>query len=360
MRPSSLVAIVGPTGSGKSALALRLAEVFGGEIVGCDALQVYRGADIGTGKLAVSERRGIPHHLLDVADPSRDFSAASYIRLAAPIVKDIDQRGGLPLVVGGTGLYLRALLHGLFDGPGRDPKLRSRLAAIAGRRGSRFVHRMLLRLDPVSAKRIHENDTVRAVRALEVSLLAKRPMSDMMRERTRPLIGYRVVIIGITPARQELAGRIEARIAEMFAGGLIDEVRGLVSEFGSDAPVLKAIGYRQVAQYLAGECNLERARHLTLKATLQYAKRQMTWFRREEGVVWFAGSGNEPEVVEAIEQYLGSQIKTLHPLIPLPSASAAASARPRHSRCHAEYSNGEGGLGEGLGEGEGVHAKTAS
>ena len=365
MRRSVLVGIVGPTASGKSAVALHLAEAFDGEIVGCDALQVYRGADIGTGKLTVSEQRGIPHHLLDVADPSRDFSAASYIRLAAPIVEDIDRRGKLPLVVGGTGLYLRALLRGLFDGPGRDPKLRGRIAAVADRRGSRFVHRMLVRVDPASAKRIHQNDTVRAVRALEVSLLAKRPMSDMMRERSRPLVGFRTVLIGVTPARRELARRIEARIDKMFDGGLVDEVRGLVREFGSDAPVLKGIGYRQVAQYLAGQCDLERARYLTLKATLQYAKRQMTWFRGEEGVGWFAGNGEDPEIAEAIEQYLRSQEKLLHPSIPLPDREDSGR---QETSCHNQ-------TGQTPGEGpqpprasqptepseeEGVHAKTAS
>ena len=342
MRRSVLVGIVGPTASGKSALALRLAEAFDGEIVGCDALQVYRGADIGTGKLTVSEQRGIPHHLLDVADPSRDFSAASYIRLAAPIVEDIDRRGKLPLVVGGTGLYLRALLRGLFDGPGRDPKLRRRIAAVADRRGSRFVHRMLVRVDPASAKRIHQNDTVRAVRALEVSLLAKRPMSGMMRERRTPLVGFRIVLVGITPARRELARRIEARIDEMFDGGLVDEVLGLVREFGPDAPVLKGIGYRQVAQYLAGQCDLERARYLTLKATLQYAKRQMTWFRGEEGVVWFAGNGDDPEVAEAIEQYLRSR------------GTTRAIEAPRPPRTPQPIQPIEPI------EEEGVHAKTAS
>ena len=358
MREPALVGIVGPTGSGKSALALRLAEIFDGEVVGCDALQVYRGADIGTGKLTVPERRQVPHHLLDVADPSSEFSAASYIRLAAPIVEGIDRRGKLPLVVGGTGLYLRALVRGLFDGPGRDPKLRGRLAAIADRRGSRFVHRMLHRLDPVSAKRIHENDTVRAVRALEVNLLAKRPMSDMMRERTSPLIGYRVLLVGIAPARAELVRRVDARITEMFGRGLIDEVSGLMSDYGSEAPVLKAIGYRQVAQYLAGEFDLERARELTLKATLQYAKRQMTWFRREN-VMWFAGSGDELEVVEEVEQYL-RRVKTLNPIIPLPDKGDSGR---QETSCHsqARQTPGEGRktLHPLNGE-EGVHAKTAS
>ena len=354
MRRSALVGIVGPTASGKSALALHLAEALGGEIVGCDALQVYRGADIGTGKVPVGEQRGIHHHLLDVADPSREFSAAAYIRLAAPIVEDIDRRGKLPLVVGGTGLYVRALLQGLFEGPGRDPAIRKRITAIADRRGARFVHRMLVRIDPASAKRIHHNDTVRAVRALEVSLLAKRPMSELMAERARPLDGFRAVLIGITPPRRELARRIEARIEEMFVRGLVDEVRGLVQEYGSDAPVLKAIGYRQVADYLAGECDLESARRLILKATLQYAKRQLTWFRSEPGVVWFAGSGDEPEVAEAIERYLRSEKMVPHPLIPPPDKEDSG-----RQEMSSHYQRGQT-LGDGPIVEEGVHAKTAS
>jgi tRNA dimethylallyltransferase len=337
MTSSVLVGIVGPTGSGKSALALRLAASFRGEIVGCDALQVYRGADIGTGKLTASEWKGIPHHLIDVADPSREFSAADYIRLAAPLVKDIDCRGKLPFVVGGTGLYLRALLRGLFEGPGRDPKLRKRITAVAGRRGGSFVHRMLARVDPESAERIHPNDMVRAVRALEVSLQAKRPMSDMMKERTSPLVGYRPILIGLAPPRRELARLIERRVQQMFGSGLIGEVRGLLDEHGPHAPVLKAIGYRQVAQHLAGEIDLPRAQYLTLTATLQYAKRQMTWFRREEGVVWFAGSGDDSEVAGMIEEYVrGRQtaflpVGTMRPTEPIEAI-----------------------------EEEGVHAKTAS
>lgn len=314
IRRSVLVGIVGPTASGKSALALRLAASVRAEVVGCDALQVYRGADIGTGKLPASERRGIPHHLLDVVEPSREFSAADYIRLAAPLIEDIDCRGKLPLVVGGTGLYLRALLRGLFEGPGRDPKLRSRIAGIARRRGSSFVHRMLARIDRSSAERIHPNDMVRAVRALEVSLLAKRPMSDMMKERTSPLAGYRAILIGLAPPRRLLAQRIDARVKRMFENGLVHEVRGLLDTFGSDAPALKAIGYREVAQYLVGEIDLRQAQHLTLKATLQYAKRQMTWFRHEEGVVWFAGSGDDPEVAGVIEDYLRARQASWNPV----------------------------------------------
>jgi tRNA dimethylallyltransferase len=301
---SPLLVIVGPTGSGKSALALRLAASFPAEVVSCDALQVYRGADIGTGKLSVSERHGIPHHLLDVVDPSQGFSAASYIRLAAPIIDDIRGRGRVPVVVGGTGLYLRALRRGLFEGPGRDSRIRDRMVNIAGRRGREFVHRMLHRVDPASAGRIHPNDLVRTVRALEVCLLAGRPMSDLMRERASPLAGYHATLVGVAPPRRELAARIERRVRGMFALGLVDEVRGILKKFGRDAPVIKAIGYRQVAQYLAGEVGLDEAQGMTVRATLQYAKRQMTWFRREEGVVWFTCCGDDPEAGERIEAYL--------------------------------------------------------
>jgi tRNA dimethylallyltransferase len=304
-RPKSpLLVIVGPTGSGKSALALRLTSSFPAEIVSCDALQVYRGADIGTGKLSVSERRGVPHHLLDVVEPSEEFSAATYIRLAAPIIDDIRGRARVPVVVGGTGLYLRALRRGLFEGPGRDPRIRDRVVDIADRRGREFVHRMLSRVDPASAERIHPNDLVRTVRALEVRLLAKRPMSHLMKERSSPLRDYSDTLIGIAPSRRELAARIERRVREMFAQGLVDEVRRILTEFGSEAPVVKAIGYRQVAQYLAGEIDLEQARRMTVQATLQYSKRQMTWFRREEGVVWFTCSGDDPEAGDRIEEYL--------------------------------------------------------
>src|SRR3990172_2876927 len=304
---SFLIAMVGPTGSGKSALALRLARSIPSEIVSCDALQVYRGADIGTGKLSFSGRRGIPHHLLDVACPSQEFSAADYIRLAAPIIEDIDGRGKLPLLVGGTGLYLRALLRGLFEGPGRDATLRHRISDIAGRRGLRFVHRMLARLDAASAERIHPNDLIRTVRALEVCLLAKRPMSDLMKDRRSPLAGYSRLLFGLAPTRAELARRVEVRLRQMFDSGVIGEVQRLLSKYGPQAPVLKAIGYRQVAQLLAGEMDVEQAKQSTLRATLQYAKRQMTWFRREEGVVWFPGSGDDPKVGEAIESYLGAR-----------------------------------------------------
>lgn len=346
--PSTLVAIVGPTGSGKSALALHLAKRFPSEVVSCDALQVYRGVDIGTGKLSVSERRGIAHHLLDVADAQEEFSAASYLRLAVPIIERIDAQGKLPLVVGGTGLYLRALLRGLFVGPGRDPQLRHRLAAIAERRGRAFLHRMLGRLDPESATRIHRNDLVRTVRALEVCLLAKRPMSQLMKERESPLSGFRPLLVGIAPPRRELARRIEERVQGMFERGLVDEVRRIIREFGADAAAIKAIGYRQVSQHLAGDIPLDEARQATVRATLQYAKRQMTWFRREQGVVWFQCFGDDLEASETIEKYLRARIA-------LKSSERSESLEPNR----ANESSGPWKPFESFKE-EGVHAKTAS
>jgi tRNA dimethylallyltransferase len=312
-RRRSLVALVGPTGSGKSALSIKLAEIFDAEIISCDALQVYRRLDIGTGKLNVGERSGIPHHLMDVVEPDQEFSAADYIRLAAPLIRDIDRRGKLPLVVGGTGLYLRSLRRGLFDGPGRAPELRARLSEIANRRGSSFMHRMLARVDPVSAARIHPNDLVRVVRALEVNLLSTGTMSDMMKRRRSPLAGYRFILIGIAPPRQELVRRIESRVEQMFASGFVDEVRRLIDEQGLEAPAFKAIGYREVGSYLAGELSWTEAQQRTVKATVQYAKRQMTWFRREEGIIWFAGGGEDPEVGRAVREHLETALGRITP-----------------------------------------------
>jgi tRNA dimethylallyltransferase len=349
---SPLLVIVGPTGAGKSALALRLAGSLPAEVVSCDAFQVYRGADIGTGKLSVPERRGIPHHLLDVVDPSQPFSAASYIRLAAPVIDDIRSRARLPIVVGGTGLYLRALRHGLFEGPGRDLRTRNRIVDIARRRGREFVHRMLHRFDPVSAGRIHRNDLIRTVRALEVRLLAKRPMSVLMRERTSPLAGYHAALVGVAPPRPELAARIERRVRGMFAHGLVEEVGGILKEFGRDVPVIHAIGYRQVARYLAGEIDLDEARATTVRATLQYAKRQMTWFRREEGVVWFTCCGDDPEAGDRIEEYLRAR----RDFAPLGDGEGAAGRHESiESGASIEAIEPIGPFNE-----EGVHAETAS
>ena len=299
-----LVAIVGPTGSGKSELALELARELDAEIVSCDALQVYRGLDIGTAKLRPSGQRGIPHHLVNLISANEEFSAANYIARAAPVIEDIAERGKLPLVVGGTGLYLRALLRGLFDGPGRLPEIRERLAGIAARRGTPALHRLLKRWDPVSAERIHPNDGVRLERALEVRIQTGRPMSALMAERVSPIAGFQAILIGLEPSKSALARRIDRRVTRMFDEGFASEVRALRKEYGENIPAFKAIGYRETLGYLSGKLDLRRAQELIAIATAQYAKRQMTWFRREEGVEWFRGSGDDPLVLESVLRYL--------------------------------------------------------
>lgn len=309
-----VVALVGPTGAGKSALAVSLARSLDGEVIGCDALQVYRGLDIGTGKINLMDRAGVPHHLLDVVDPDVEFSAADYVRSAAPLVGELERRGKLPIIVGGTGLYLRSLRRGLFEGPGRRPEFRARIVEVAGKRGLGFVHRMLKRLDPAAATRIHRNDLVRVTRALEVIFVSRSTMSHVMSRRRSPLGDRLFVLIGLGPPRRELIVRIERRVGEMFRAGLVEEVRRLLDEYGPDAASFKAIGYREVAGYLRGALSLAEARELTIRATVQYAKRQMTWFRREEGVAWFPGCGDDPEVVRAVRKHLDSALDGRYPL----------------------------------------------
>jgi tRNA dimethylallyltransferase len=295
-----LVAIVGPTASGKTSLALRLARERSGEIVSCDSLQVYRGLDIGSAKATGEERAGIEHHLLDVADPGEVFSAADYARLARAALDGIRTRGRLPIVAGGTGLYLRALLVGLFEGPPRDEALRRRLEGLANRFGDPRLHRLLGRVDPVAAARINPRDRVRVVRALEVYRATGRPLSDQQQEGAEPLRGYRTLVIGLDPGRAALRAAIEARTREMIAQGLIDEVRGLLSR-GTDprARPLQAIGYRQALSVLQGEMTLRDAEGAIVTATLRFAKRQMTWFRHQADVRWFTHAGEAKEAVEA-------------------------------------------------------------
>ena len=304
----TIVAIVGPTGAGKSELALELAESLGGEVVSFDALQVYRGLDIGTAKVLPSERRGIPHHLLDEVEANEEFSAAEFVRRAVPAIEGIAARGKVPILVGGTGLYLRALRRGLFEGPGRSPGVRDRLLAIADRRGAKALHRMLRRWDPDLAARIHENDRVRLIRGLEVYLASGRKMSELMSTRRRPIEGFQDILVGLRPNREVLKARVEARVHAMFARGLVDEVRRLLRTHGAGVPAFKAIGYREVLLHLDGELDVDGARRLTLLATTQYAKRQMTWFRREPEVRWFDGCGDDRGVRARVLGYLQAAI----------------------------------------------------
>jgi tRNA dimethylallyltransferase len=285
-----LVAIVGPTASGKSALALRLALERSGEIVSCDSLQVYRGLDIGSAKATPEERVLVPHHLLDVAEPGRGFSAADYARLARAAVQEVAARGRLPIVAGGTGLYLRALVEGLFEGPSRDDGLRRRLEAVADRFGDERLHRFLARVDPEAAARIPPRDRVRVVRALEVFRATGRTISEQQRGGAEPLRGFRPLLVGLDPGRDALARAVEERARRMLEQGLVDETgrllrRGVPAEGGP----LGAIGYRQAVAVLRGAMTIEEAERAIVRETLRFAKRQMTWFRHQARVLWFAG-----------------------------------------------------------------------
>lgn len=298
LKAPALVAIVGPTGSGKSELGLHLAERFGGEIINCDSLQVYRYFDIGTAKLPPAERRGIPHHLIDVVNPDEVFTAGEYARRARPLLAEIVARGRLPLVVGGTGLYLRALVDGLFPGPTRDEALRQRLAEREARRPG-LLHRYLRRLDPAAAARIHPADRSKLVRALEVCLLTQRPLSSWFAAGRQALEGFRVLKLALNPPRAELYRRLDERCARMFASGLLDEVRRVLAMgYPETVKPLGAHGYRQALQVLRGELDMRKALYYAQRNTRRYAKRQWTWFRREPGVVWINGFGDEPEAQE--------------------------------------------------------------
>jgi tRNA dimethylallyltransferase len=297
-----LVAIAGPTGSGKSELALGLAEEFDGEVVNCDSLQVYRHFDLGTAKLPLSERRGIPHHLIDIADPDEVFTAGEYARRARAAIGGISSRGKLPLVAGGTGFYLRALLDGLFEGPERDEDLRARLA-LRERRRSGSLHRILRRLDSAAARAIHPRDVPKVTRALEICLLTRRRASDLFRAGRDALRGYRTLKIGLDPNRDALYVRLDDRCRRMFECGLVAEVeRILALGFPPEAKPFESHGYKQALQILRGELNLKEAIFYAQRNTRRYAKRQMTWFRQELGITWLKGFGEEPKIRAAASE----------------------------------------------------------
>ena len=300
---SSVVAVVGPTASGKSALALAVARERGGEIVSCDSLQVYRGLDIGSAKATAEERRAVPHHLLDVVDPDQDFSAADYARLARAAIDDVTRRGRLPIVAGGTGLYLRALRRGLFAGPSRDPDLRRRLEAVAARRGDARLHRLLARVDPEAAARIESSDRLRVIRALEVYRASGRPLSAHHREDAPASDGRRWLVVGLHPPRDALRAAVEERTRRMLEGGLLDEVKAVLARYGgADLRPLRAIGYRQAVAVVRGTQTVDDAQRDIVKETMRYAKRQMTWFRHQEDVRWFARAA---DARAAVLEWLG-------------------------------------------------------
>jgi tRNA dimethylallyltransferase len=294
-----LVAVVGPTGSGKSDLALLIAERFDGEVVNCDSLQVYRHFDIGTAKLPVAERRGIPHHLIDILDPDQLCTAGEYARLARATITQISERGRLPILAGGTGFYLRALLEGLFEGPIRDQPLRDRLAAREGRRpGS--LHRLLTRFDSNAALKIHANDIPKVTRALEICLLTRQPMSRLFQQGRDALRGYRTLKLGLLPDRETLHPRLDARCAWMFEHGLVEEVRHILAlGFSPGCKPFESHGYKQAMQLIQGELTPRDAVFYAQRNTRHYAKRQITWFRRERELQWLKGFGDAPQIREA-------------------------------------------------------------
>lgn len=291
-----LIVIVGPTGSGKSAIALKICTEFSGEIVNCDSLQLYRGFHLGTAKTPESERQGVPHHLLDVLDPPDGYSAGEYARVARAVIRDITDRERLPVVVGGTGFYLRALLDGLPVLPGSHPATRDRLMAREERRpGS--MRRLLTRLDPVAAERIHPNDTQRVMRAVEICVVSGKASPPAL--ETEPLTGYRALIIGLDPDRTQLYRLLNERTRLMFDAGLVREVATLLEQGSTgDEKPFESLGYRQSVAYLRGEITLDRAIYLTQLETRHYAKRQWTWFRRDARVHWLSGFGNESPIIE--------------------------------------------------------------
>lgn len=299
-----LFAILGPTASGKSALAIFLAERLDGEVINYDSVQLYRGLEIGSGKVSREDRGLVPHHLLDVADPDQLVTAGAYRRLALPVLAEVRGRRKVPILAGGTGLYLRALLEGLFEGPQRSEPLRARLRAIEQRRGRRFLHRLLGRLDPAAA-RIHPHDAQKMIRALEVRILAGEAISALQRRGRPALVGFRVVKIGLKPPREDLRRRIDRRVEAMFASGLVEETRTALGWASAAEPCFRtALGYRQACAVIDGGLKEDEAVRLAQAATRRYAKRQMTWFRREANVRWFEGFGDDPVVQQHVLQTL--------------------------------------------------------
>jgi len=304
-----LVVIVGPTASGKTALSLVLAESFNGEIVNCDSVAMYREFDIGTAKPTPAERARVPHHLFDSVDPTCDVTAGEYARQARRILNEIKSRGRLPIVVGGTGLYLRALLEGLFAGPERSAELRERLRRRVAERGPNHLHRILSRLDHAAAEKIHPHDAPKLVRAIEVCLQSRQKMSELWQQGREPLAGFRILRFGLDPERAALYGRINQRAEQMLQAGLIEETKTLIGKYGENARPLGSLGYKQAEHVVRRKLTREQALPIMQQAHRNYAKRQLTWFRREPDVVWFHGFGEDLEIqrstCSAVQKVLG-------------------------------------------------------
>ena len=308
MKPAA-VAILGPTATGKSALALAVAERYDGEIINCDSTAVYRGFDIGTDKIAPADRRGIPHHLIDIVDPTGDYTAAQFARDAAAAIRDIHARGRLPVLAGGTGFYYRALTRGLFPGPGRDDALRGRLESIAGRRGVDFLHRMLRRIDPPSAARIQPRDLKRLVRALEVFFLTGRPLTTHFAETVSPLPEVDMIAVALRLPAALISERVTRRVDEQFERGLLDEIRALLARgVPESARPFGGLVYRQALEHLHGVRDEAATRALIAQENRRYARRQLIWFRKEPNLSWFDGPGESAGTIAAVQRLIDNYV----------------------------------------------------
>ena len=305
----SLIAVLGPTATGKSALGIAIAERFNGEIINCDSTAVYRGFDIGTDKVPMHERRGIPHHLIDIVDPTAEYTAAQFAKDAAAVISDIHSRGKLPILVGGTGFYYRALTRGLFPGPGKDAGLRQRLEHVAGRKGVEKLHRMVARIDPESAARIQPRDLKRLVRALEVYFQTGKPLTAHFEDTVSPLgkdVQIGAVALRMPPAW--LADRLAARVDAQFESGLLDEIRALLaSGVPPGARPFGGLVYRQAMEHLRGMRDEAATRKLIAQENRRYARRQLIWFRKEPNLLWFDGPGTNAEVQDSVIRELAAR-----------------------------------------------------
>jgi len=309
MKPFA-VAVLGATATGKSALALAIAERHGGEIINCDSTAVYRGFDIGTDKIAEADRRGIPHHLIDIAEPTDDYTAAQYARDAAAVIRDVHARGRLPILAGGTGFYFRALTRGLFPGPGRDAALRRRLESMAARRDVTFLHRLLRRVDPESARRIQPRDLKRLVRALEVYFLTGKPLTAHFADTQSPIPDVDVLAIGLRLPVDEISRRVTRRVDEQFARGLLGEIRELLARGVPEAArPFGGLVYRQAMEHLRGVRDEPSTRALIAQENRRYARRQLIWFRKEPNLSWFDGPGESAATIDAVQRVIAERLQ---------------------------------------------------